>query len=239
MSTTIIPATADAVLLEAVLLKGDLKDLSPAQRVTYYRRVCDSLGLNPLTKPFDYIVLNGKLTLYVKRDATDQLRRLHAISVQITSRENIGDLFVVTARATGKDGRTDESIGAVNVAGLKGEALANAMMKAETKGKRRVTLSIAGLGWLDESEASAIPDAAPANVDAETGEIHDDPQTPTAAATALKRLEQLMTARGITEGQMLLTARKRFGEAVRQIPDLRDPQLLELIEEIEGTTRQP
>lgn len=39
------------------------------------------------------------------------------------------------------------------------EALANALMKAETKAKRRVTLSIAGLGLLDESE---LEDAAPA-----------------------------------------------------------------------------
>ena len=40
---------------------------------------------------------------------------------------------------------------------LKGDALANALMKAETKAKRRVTLSIAGLGWLDETELETIP----------------------------------------------------------------------------------
>jgi hypothetical protein len=37
--------------------------------------------------------------------------------------------------------------------------LANALMKAETKAKRRVTLSIAGLGWLDETELETIPQA--------------------------------------------------------------------------------
>ena len=40
---------------------------------------------------------------------------------------------------------------------LKGDALANALMKCETKAKRRVTLSIAGLGWLDEIELATIP----------------------------------------------------------------------------------
>jgi hypothetical protein len=40
---------------------------------------------------------------------------------------------------------------------LKGDALANALMKSETKAKRRVTLSIAGLGWLDETELETIP----------------------------------------------------------------------------------
>ena len=44
-------------------------------------------------------------------------------------------------------------MGVVSIAGLKGEALANAMMKAETKAKRRATLSICGLGWMDEVEA--------------------------------------------------------------------------------------
>jgi hypothetical protein len=40
----------------------------------------------------------------------------------------------------------------VNIEGLKGEALANALMKAETKAKRRATLSAVGLGMMDESE---------------------------------------------------------------------------------------
>jgi len=34
-------------------------------------------------------------------------------------------------------------------------------MKAETKAKRRVTLSIAGLGWLDETELDTIPHSRP------------------------------------------------------------------------------
>ena len=55
----------------------------------------------------------------------------------------------------------DESTGAVTVGDLKGDALANALMKAETKAKRRVTLSIAGLGWLDETELDPIPQSRP------------------------------------------------------------------------------
>jgi len=147
-----------AELIEKVVIGGDLSRLSPAQRTDYYAKVCTSLGLNPLTKPFDYITLNNKLTLYAKRDATDQLRSLHKISINIASREKIEDVYVVTAKAKNADGREDESTGAVNVGGLKGDALANAMMKAETKAKRRVTLSICGLGLLDESEIETIPD---------------------------------------------------------------------------------
>ncbi|EOV0478051.1 hypothetical protein ACOIM4_001927, partial [Campylobacter coli] len=42
--------------------------------------------------------------------------------------------------------------GALNIKNLGGDNLANAIMKAITKAKRRVTLSICGLGMLDESE---------------------------------------------------------------------------------------
>ena len=157
MSTDLEIARAN--VLEKVVIEGDLSVLKPADRVMYYRTVCESVGLNPFTKPFEYIKLNNKLTLYAKRDATDQLRKIHGISVQIVARENVGDVYVVTARATDMTGRTDESVGAVPLKGLQGEALANAFMKAETKAKRRVTLSIAGLGMLDETEVTTIPGA--------------------------------------------------------------------------------
>lgn len=144
--------------LESVLLNGDLKSLSAEQRVEYYRRVCDSVGLNPLTQPFEFLTLQGKTILYARRACTDQLRQLHRVSVTITSRERIDGLCIVTARATMPDGRTDESVGAVPIEGLKGEALANALMKAETKSKRRVTLAICGLSMLDESELEGVRD---------------------------------------------------------------------------------
>ncbi len=156
MSTALAKTQVAASELENVLINGDLARLNPENRVMYYKSVCESVGLNPLTKPFEYITLNGKLTLYARRDATDQLRNIHKISVEILAREVVDDCYVVTARATSPI-RQDESLGAVSIAGLKGEARANAMMKAETKAKRRVTLSICGLGLLDETEIDSIP----------------------------------------------------------------------------------
>ena len=144
---------------ERALMVGDLSQLTSEQRAEYYARVCASLGLNPYTRPFEYLTINGKLTLYARRDATDQLRRLHDISTEVVSREQVGELYVVRVRATMPSGRGDEAIGAVNVANLSGEALANSLMKAETKAKRRATLSIVGLGWLDESEIGGLAQA--------------------------------------------------------------------------------
>ncbi len=148
-----------AAQLERVLVTGDLAQLKPEERLNYYKMVCESVGLNPLTRPLEYITLNGKLTLYARKDATDQLRSIHCVSVTIQARELTEGVYVVTARAAMPSGRTDESIGAVPIENLKGESRANAMMKAETKAKRRATLSICGMGMLDETEIETIPGA--------------------------------------------------------------------------------
>lgn len=138
------------------VLTGDLRTLTPTERVEYYNHVCESVGLNPLTKPFDYITLNGKVQLYAKKDATDQLRAVNNISVKILERESRDGLYIVVAQAIDKTGRIDESLAAVTTQNFKGDQLANALMKCETKAKRRVTLSIVGLGWLDETELETI-----------------------------------------------------------------------------------
>lgn len=170
MNQQIAPQSA-AALIEQVVIGGDLAKLTPQQRVVYYRNVCDSLGLNPLTRPFQYLTLNGKLVLYAARDCTDQLRSIRGVSVKLVETKSMEGVIMVRAMATDKTGRTDESTGAVSIVGLKGESLCNAVMKAETKAKRRVTLSICGLGLMDETEVETVRDARPEHVDAATGEI--------------------------------------------------------------------
>ncbi|ENU5798767.1 hypothetical protein ACFH6K_001151 [Campylobacter coli] len=137
---------------ELALVKGDLSKLSDVERASYVKNLCESLGLNMLTKPFEYIVLNGKLTLYANKSATDQLRQIRKVSITKTEVAQVGDIYMVTAYAATPDGRTDCDTGALNIKNLGGDNLANAIMKAITKAKRRVTLSICGLGMLDESE---------------------------------------------------------------------------------------
>lgn len=212
------PADAGA-LLEQVVVGGDLARLTPAQRLDYYRRVCESLGLNPLTRPFDYLHLNGRLVLYATRTATDQLRANRGISITITSREMLPEagLYVVTARAAGRDGRADEAVGAVSIKGLQGEALANALMKAETKAKRRATLSLAGLGWMDETEAGDVPGARPAAVDRETGELLDDLRQPGAGQAVIDRdawqaLAHALKANGLAKADLLAFLKAELGE---------------------------
>src|SRR6185312_15618169 len=161
----------DASAIETVLLKGDLSKLTDEQRLAYYQKLCETVGLNPLTQPFQYLSLNGKLVLYARKDCTDQLRSIHAVSVEKLEHKSEDGLFVVTANVRDAKGRTDAAIGATNIENLKGEAKANAMMKAETKAKRRATLSICGLGMLDETEIDSIPGAVPVNAIAADGKV--------------------------------------------------------------------
>jgi hypothetical protein len=165
MSTALTTAPPDVAAIEKVILNGDLKDLKPAERLSYYNQVCESLGLNPLTQPFAYLSLSGKMILYARKDAAEQLRSVRNISLEILSREIIEGVYVVTTRAQTPAGRTDSATGAVPIENLKGEARANAMMKAETKAKRRVTLSICGLGLMDETEVENIEGARKVSVD--------------------------------------------------------------------------
>lgn len=152
-------AQAGTKALEAYIAAGDIGRLDPSQRIALYRAVCDSLGLNPLTQPFEYLTLNGKVQLYAKKSATEQLRQIHGVSVLSLEQEMRGDILCMTARVRDRSGREDIATGAVNLKGLAGEALANGYMKCETKAKRRATLSICGLAMLDETEIDSIPNA--------------------------------------------------------------------------------
>lgn len=149
--------TIEPEIIASLVTKGDLSGLSPSQKVDYYKLFCERLGLDPLTQPFKILSLQGKQILYCDRSGAQQLNKLHKVSHEIKSRDKADDLYVVTCRASLPDGRFTESVGAVNISGLKGDNLANAMMKGETKAKRRATLDLLGLGILDETETETIP----------------------------------------------------------------------------------
>jgi hypothetical protein len=224
-----------AAIVERVLATGDLAKLSSAERINYYNAVCRSVGWSPLTQPMQYITLNGKLTLYVRRDGTDQLRKIHNVSIQIVSREHINDVYIVTAKATTKDGRTDESIGAVSIGKLAGDVLCNAIMKAETKAKRRVTLSVCGLGFLDESEIETIPDVVlhePAQIEAvETKPNGNGREKLIQIVTDLDNLIREIRGFGISNSD--IQARMKDLVGVDKRADLNEGQMVACIEEFE------
>jgi hypothetical protein len=150
--------TKDHAIISSVILSGDLSKLSATDKVQYFNGYCERLGLDPFTQPFQILRLNGKEILYLTRAGAQQLNKLHSVSHEIVSRNihESASTYEVIARASLPDGRHTESIGAVTIANLKGEAYCNALMKAETKAKRRATLDLLGLGLLDETEVASI-----------------------------------------------------------------------------------
>ncbi len=155
------PETAafDEGIISSIVINGDISRLSPEQKVAYYQQFCERLGLDPLSQPFKLLRLNGREILYCDRTGAQQLNKIHRVSHEIRARETVNGCYVVTAQASTPDGRHTESIGAVTIDNLRGDNLCNAMMKAETKAKRRATLDLLGLGILDETETETIAHA--------------------------------------------------------------------------------
>lgn len=221
---------------ESALVQGDLSKLTTGQRVTYYNKVCESLGLNPLTKPFDYITLNGKLQLYALRACTDQLRSIRSVSIEIMSREVADGILTIHVRATLPDGRRDEDLGTVPFPEtLKGDSRANAELKCITKAKRRATLSICGLGWLDETEVETIPSARKPKIadnpmiphNPETGELVEaaQPEEQTAAGAAPVPSQPIIPAgAALSLEDMAREAAMRGEETFKAFYKLRSPQ---------------
>lgn len=157
-------ATINSEILSSLILKGDISGLNSTQRVQYVTNLCQRIGLDPLTQPFKILKLQGKETLYADKGCAQQLCKVYGISTEITKTEKIENIYVVSVRASGKDGKFTDEIGAVTIGESKGDVLANALMKAVTKAKRRAVLAYCGLGMLDETEIETIPKAVTIDV---------------------------------------------------------------------------
>jgi 23S rRNA pseudoU1915 N3-methylase RlmH len=163
-----------ANIITDLVLGGDLSKMNGPARVSYYVQLCQSLSLNPHTQPFQILKFQGKEIMYATKSCTEQLRKLWGVSVTNIEARKEGDVYLVVASVTDSTGRTDAASGVVSLIDgrgntLTGENLANAFMKAETKAKRRATLSICGLGMLDESELDTMPQATRVSLPAEIG----------------------------------------------------------------------
>lgn len=185
---TSVTAPAD-MDMDDLIQKGDFSSLTMRERSVFVYNLSKRLGLNPLTKPFDFIVLNNKLTLYANRTCSDQLRKLHNLTTTVlyegplmlgqTQRD---DVYVVKVRIMAPPddkgySRFEEHGGSVGIDGLKGEAFANATMKCSTKAIRRATMAFCGLGLLDEIEVDSAKNLE-GGVGAPRRIVPEEPATP-------------------------------------------------------------
>jgi len=196
-----------------VLIIGDLKDLSPEQRVEYARSMGRSLGFNMLTRPFDYILFREfdggpeRLELYLNARGAAQLRKIHRISIVPGSLKRVihDEHCMVSVDVRDGWGTTDSATGSLTLYKFKnkekvplmGREWDNAIMKCETKAKRRATLSICGLAMLDDSQLDTmqvIGGVTPEGRIFKYPELEENVGTPTgsheaAQAVAAKQLE--------------------------------------------------
>lgn len=171
--------------LQHILATGDLSKLTNEQRVATYLQQCSTLGLNPISRPFDWLLLDGKLVLYPNKSCAEQLRRIHQISTKVTRFEVLNGtgpdpMVVCTVEGRRPNGQTDESTKYLSLLGwnnrtqksyrLSGRELSNAYGKVETAAKRRLTLSMIGLA----APPDDIKNARQVIVDG-TGRIIDNP----------------------------------------------------------------
>jgi len=190
--------------MEALLIHGDLERMEPEGRMAFYRKRCDDLGLDYLTRPFDYIRVESQLVkgsfktiLYANKNCAEQLNELHNLShiilekrvdpdnagvyqVWVRVRKPIWNKWTLQDNASIAYREIDE-LGATNIAGLGGDKLANAQMKAVTKAKRRATLSICGVGVLDETEVETLPGVK--ITDIQLDDLSERFRPPTSSAT--------------------------------------------------------
>lgn len=145
-------------------ITGDIGVMSKVQQAEFLTNLAKAIGLLPFPPPFEILPQkDGRKIIYAKKSCTDQLRKIYGISVDVLyagpmqlGEQTDPSVYMVKVHAKARDGREDEEIGAVSIKGLAGEDLANAPMKAITKAKRRVTLSICGLSFLDETEVGTF-----------------------------------------------------------------------------------
>ena len=148
-----------------LLTTGNLGVLAPAVQTAYYAYRCKQMGLDPLSRPFDMLALNGKVVLYANRNCAEQLAAKHGISIYKHDLSETPDAITIFVYGRTPDGRESVNCASVDTGKLKGADLATARMKCMTKAQRRLILAMTGGGMLDETEVETIPGARrmPAN----------------------------------------------------------------------------
>lgn len=129
-------------------LNYDYSGLTVREKLGIYLKRCEVAGVNPLLRPFQWGTIDGKTQLVRTKALGAQVRQREAVSVRVVEQVFDVDRGVYAVRVVGEtpDGRVDEDLGAESIIGMRGQDLADAMMKAFTKAKSRVTESMFSSG---------------------------------------------------------------------------------------------
>jgi hypothetical protein len=138
----------------------DLDRLSKEELQQYYLDACAFHGVPPELNVLAFTYMDSgdgarRRVLYAKKGATDIIRERLGISVADLRKEIFNGTLTYTCFGKNKDGRFEIAVGASYIDGLIGRALEVAIMVAQTRAIRRMTLQFAGAGLIDETELQA------------------------------------------------------------------------------------
>lgn len=145
-----------------ILINKDLASLPIDKQTSFMLQSCEHLGINPLVRPFEILKFQGKAVLYLTASGCENLASQFSISFKILKKEidHVSGTASIEIEGTipamnGKPERKDVSTAYITIGShslkdqtfttLKGLDFANAMMKLETKARRRLIIRMAGI----------------------------------------------------------------------------------------------
>lgn len=145
---------------DLALMRGDLRGLTKGQVADVVAGLAERMGVDPALSPIDVIpTREGRLVPYINAKGAAQLRRIHALEVvSIDLVKERPGLVVVRCTLRRADGSLDMAYGAAEWREDRPADEARAWMVAETRAKRRATMSAVGIfleGSSDEVEDGA------------------------------------------------------------------------------------
>ncbi len=157
----VMDATPSYQKADLALMRGDLRGLTRAEIVGVVAGLAERMGVDPSLSPIDVIpTREGRLVPYINAKGAAQLRRIHGL--EITAMDLVKErpgLVVVRCTVRRPDGSIDMAFGAAEWREDRPADEARAWMVAETRAKRRATMSAVGIFL--EGPSDEVEDGAP------------------------------------------------------------------------------
>jgi hypothetical protein len=152
----------DSVSVREYFRTGNVSQLNDTEKDFVLSKLCERYDLDPILRPFDLISFRGVAKFYMTASATNQLADKKKLSRKVVSIELDAEKMIArcSVQVSDPSGRCEDSNAFISIGKylppskdnpvmkkvlLDGEDLANALLKLETKAKRRATLSFFGI----------------------------------------------------------------------------------------------
>ena len=142
--------------------------LTDPEKKDMYNKMCQVYNVPVDIAPLDFVQIKDKATkkvfaefLYANSTCTKYIMARDGLSSRVVRRDIDANDAVFIVEVS-KGDRSVEGVGAKSLKGAAYDTRTNSIMHAHTKAERRAVLTYSGMGILDESEISSIPNAAPA-----------------------------------------------------------------------------